>query len=49
MAIQAATLRVYGIDFDISPWTETRNRGDVTWWYHVQVAIENLPMHAWNP
>lgn len=49
MAIIAATVRVRGVDFDVLPWTEYRNGRDITWWYHVQVAIENLPIHVWNP
>jgi hypothetical protein len=27
---------------------EHAHGGDVTWWYHVRIAIENLPSHAWN-
>lgn len=49
LAIQVAMLRVHGIDFDILPWTKAQHGGDVTWWHRVRVAIENLPVHAWNP
>lgn len=42
-------LRVRGIDFDVLPWTEAQHGNDCTWWYRVRVAIENLPVHAWNP
>jgi hypothetical protein len=48
MAVQAGTVRVRGIDFDILPWTETQHSRDNTWWYRVRVAIENLSVHAWN-
>lgn len=48
MAIQVGVLRVCGIDFNILPWTETQHAREITWWYRVRVAIENLPMHAWN-
>jgi hypothetical protein len=49
LAIRAGGLQVRGIDFDIMPWTEYHHGRDTTWWYHVRVAIENLPSHAWNP
>ena len=49
MAVQAGILRVRGIHFDILPWTETQHGRDITWWYRVWVAIENLRIHAWNP
>jgi hypothetical protein len=48
MAVQAGMLRVRGIDFDILPWTEAQHSSEATWWYRVRVAIENLPVHAWN-
>jgi hypothetical protein len=48
MAVQAGTVRVRGIDFDILPWTETQHSRDNTWWYRLRVAIENLSVHAWN-
>ena len=48
MAIQAGMLRVRGVDFDVLPWTEAQHGNGSTWWYRVWVAIENLPIHAWN-
>jgi len=49
MAVQAGILRVRGIHFDILPWTETQHGRDITRWYRVWVATENLLIHAWNP
>jgi hypothetical protein len=34
--------------FNIIPWIEHAHGRDITWWYHVRMAIENLPVHAWN-
>jgi hypothetical protein len=48
MAIGAGIIRVRGVDFDILTWTEFEHGRECTWWYHVRVAIENLPIHAWN-
>lgn len=41
-------VRVKGILFNIKPWYEHGHGRDVTWWYHVRIAIENLPGHAWS-
>jgi hypothetical protein len=41
-------VRVRGVDFDVLPWTESDHGKDCTWWFRVRVAIENLPVHAWN-
>jgi hypothetical protein len=48
LALQVGTVRVKGVDFGIIPWTEHAHGRDISWWYHVRIAIENLPSHAWN-
>jgi hypothetical protein len=48
MAVRTAMVRVRGVDFDVLPWTESDHGKDCTWWFRVRVAIENLPVHAWN-
>lgn len=48
LALRVGTVRVKGVTFVISPWTEHAHANDVTWWYHVRIAIENLLAHAWN-
>jgi len=48
LALRVGAVRVKGVSFAITPWTEHSHGGEVHWWYHVRVAIENLPSHAWN-
>ncbi|KAG0533265.1 hypothetical protein BDA96_04G178100 [Sorghum bicolor] len=48
LALRVGNVRVKGVLFNFVPWTEHAHGGDVTWWYHVRMAIENLPSHAWN-
>ena len=48
LALRVGNVRVKEVLFNIVPWTEHAHGGDVTWWYHVRMAIENLPSHAWN-
>lgn len=48
LALRMGTVRVKGVTFAISPWTEHAHGSNVGWWYHVRVAIENLPVHAWK-
>jgi hypothetical protein len=48
LALRAGTVRVKGVFFNIIPWIEHAHGRDITWWYHVRMAIENLPVHAWN-
>jgi hypothetical protein len=48
LALWIGAMRVKGIHFNVMPWVEQGHGGVVTWWYHVRMAIENLPGHAWN-
>jgi len=48
LALRVGGVRVKGVYFNIVPWTEHAPSDDVTWWYHVRMAIEGLPSHAWN-
>jgi len=41
-------VRVKGVLFSVIPWHEHAHGGEVTWRYHVRMAIESLPRHAWN-
>jgi hypothetical protein len=47
-ALHIGGVRVKGVYFNVIPWTEHAHGQDTTWWYHVRMAIENLPSHAWN-
>lgn len=48
LALRLGGVCVKGVFFDIIPWYEHGHGRDTTWWYHVRMAIENLPRHAWN-
>lgn len=48
LALRVGMVRVKGVNFTIIPWTEHAHGRDITWWYHVRIAIENLPSHAWS-
>jgi hypothetical protein len=48
LALRVGAVRVKGVFFNIIPWIEHAHGRDITWWYHVRMAIENLPVHAWN-
>ncbi|CAD6268370.1 unnamed protein product [Miscanthus lutarioriparius] len=47
-ALMTGGIRVKGVSFNIIPWTEHKHGRKVTWWYHVCMAIENLPRDVWN-
>lgn len=48
LALWIGVVRVKGVHFNIIPWTEHAHAWDITWWYHIRMAIENLPTHARN-
>lgn len=48
LALRVGAVRCKGVTFNVVPWYEHIHGGDVSWWYHVRMAIENLPSHAWN-
>jgi hypothetical protein len=48
LALRDGAVRVKGVTFNVIPWYEQTHGGEVSWWYHVRMAIENLPSHAWN-
>lgn len=37
-----------GSSFPICPWRPVGGGTEHTWWYHVKVSMENVPMEAWN-
>jgi hypothetical protein len=48
LALRVGAVRVKGVLFNIMPWYEHGHGREVTWWYHVRMAIENLLNHAWS-
>ena len=46
LALRVGAVRVKGALFNVIPWHEHAHGGEVTWWYHVRMAIESLLRHA---
>lgn len=48
LALCIGGVRVKGVLFSTIPWFEHTHGRDITFWYHVRIAIENLSCHAWK-
>jgi hypothetical protein len=41
-------VNIGGDSFPIHPWRSAGGSSVCTWWYHVEVTMENVPLEAWN-
>jgi len=41
-------VNIGGDGFPIRPWRSAGGSLVCTWWYHVEVTMENVPLEAWN-
>jgi hypothetical protein len=41
-------IEIGGSIFPIRPWVSAGGGAEQTWWYHVIVVMEHVPLEAWN-
>lgn len=41
-------VEIEGATLPIRPWRMARGTTETTWWFHVKVTVENVPLEAWN-
>jgi hypothetical protein len=47
-AMTKGFVEIVGAAFPITPWRSAGGPTETTWWFHVKVAMENVPREAWN-
>jgi hypothetical protein len=41
-------IEIEGATLPICPWCTAGGTTETTWWFHVKVTMENVPLEAWN-
>jgi hypothetical protein len=47
-ALCKGCIEIEGSIFPIWPWLSAGGGPERTWWYHVKVTMEHVPLEAWN-
>lgn len=47
-AMGQGSVLIGGQPFPVTPWISAGSATQTTWWFHVRVAMENVPLEAWN-
>jgi len=42
------SISIGGSPLSIRPWSSAGGDTETTWWYHVKVTMENVPLEEWN-
>lgn len=47
-AVFKGSISIKGSPLLIRPWSLAGGTDETTWWYHVKITMENVPLEAWN-